>query len=295
MTWLPRPSENPAAALHIGLTHEDMGTAPEFAQAIMEPNEFVAGLLPLPPVETCYGYREDDTDAVSNVKKHARLEFDRAARRLRIASDEQIKASRNASLSDQGRVEAMSTTFDTWAVRNGSFVENINGQYAILNRELRAIVQPAPIADIAGAVLDSEYRGIIRAMPDEAQRIIRVHTLAVEEPDNPILVAVLRADPAASGIQSGLHDALLMRYGLAKKAQGIISVWGAGCMLDAACYLVLHGTQRLAKAAGKEWQESHKIIDEAIENSPERRAFATALDAMIEKATSVDVERKVEE
>jgi hypothetical protein len=298
MSWIPRPSENADVAIHIGMNHDLLATDPQWEQAIMEPIMMIAGTLPLPLVETSFSYTEFDTDVVSKVKKSARIFLDSTVRKLRQANDDQLKTNRDNRFSSEGRAESLTAVYQNWAGRSDvmGFAEVIDSKFRELNDELRLITRPGPLygPNAAGAVLESEYRGIVRALPTEAERIVFLHKLAHEDPHSPIMTAVLRADPIASAIGDDHFNALAMRHGLSIKAKDIIGIWGAGCMIDCVAWIVQHGTQRLAKASGNEWSATHSAIDAAIEQSPNRRELAESIESMIKIAGLVRIIREEE-
>jgi hypothetical protein len=201
--------------------------------------------------------------------------------------------------SDQGRKDALDAVFKDWMGKRyvTPFVNSLDAWFFRLNNEIGRVTAP-PVRDpkdAAGAVLDSEYRALVRAIPSEAKRFVHLLTLSLKEPDSPILAAALRADAAAVGIDKEKHDLLKLRFGMGKNARDLRDAWAAACALDALTYVVLHGTTRLATAAGKQHGDDVKGIIEAIENSPERAKMAATIESMVQATMTVNVPTEADE
>lgn len=288
--WLPRPSENVQTARKLGMSPDDTATHKQFAQLLAEPPlPMIGGAMPWPPIEKCYGtdakYKNETTD---KVKAYAMTKLAEALNALRRAHLEQVKTSRDNRFSHTGRLQAMQAVYkgfmSEWGLSTGPMAL-MNGFFGLLNLDFITKCVAAPLAsgDAAGAVLDSEYRGIIRAMSGEAARFSYLLRMVDHEPASPILLAVVRAAPDACGLDRARHDVIRMRYAVNANADILAAIWGAACALDALRWVVLYGAERLAKACGLDSDVTLKYV-QGVAYQPERTKMAETLEAMIRAA-----------
>jgi len=291
--WSPRPSENFDVARRFGLTWDDVQLTPDSAQMRTEPLPMIGGQLPAPIFERSYVPGPEESEAVESIKAAARLTHDRSWFRLGLANEESLAINKDPKLTTQGRYDATRAVLDKWIAWDfvGGFADRLDGYCALLLAELDRVSVPPALksSDAAGAVLDSEYRALVRAIDTEARRYAHLMKLSIEEPDSPVLAAALRADPAASGLSKEHHAALVLRHGIARNPAAIRGVWTAACALDAGAWIVLHGTARLAAAAGATGGQQHQRIKAGIEGSANRKALAERLATMVHAAETVEV------
>ena len=241
------PKDSIYAARRLNIPYDEIvGVAPAWNDDVNAPFMMMHGPLPHPFVANCYLPGMGETTHSMDVKKFAGSILNQAGTKLRRCNDEQVANSLDKRFSDQGRLDAQRAVLTDWMGRSyvAGFLDSVENQFAYLLSDLMAICQPATLGatNAAAAVLDGEYRAILRNLPTESARAAYAYTLTLKDPDSPILAAVLRADPAASGISKKLHDELAMRHVLAKKPRELMAIWSAGAFLDAACYVIGHGT-----------------------------------------------------
>lgn len=301
--FLPTPVDHPAVARHIGFDAADLAATPGNAQARAEgPMLLIGGALPLPMYLNGYLVQSWDLSEPEQVKKGAIAAFDRAGYLVRQVNDEFLKIRADQRFTDQGRAEAQRKAYnDKWAAPLSAMLEAFDGQFRTLEKNLMRACQPAPIAasDAAAAVLDSEYRAVVRGMfagQASAERLRAQHLFQVQrdEPGNAVVRAVLRADAAASGLAKGDHGRLLLAAGVQDDQEAIRSVWSAAAALDAAGYLLHWGTQRLAKACGQEQQAFALAADAAINQAPARASVRRWLDLLVSDAAGLRLSVKEE-
>lgn len=291
MTWTTRPSEAIHAAVKIGFKYDE--TVPTNADQIQRPIMCIAGPLPFPPVAACFRSQPGEPAELASMKDQAMRTFDVASYALEAANASQVKASRDARYSDQGRHDAIKAEFIQFVGKNSvsAFIGNIETQYGIVLAALRDACTPDPLdpTDAVRASNDVELRAIVRALDGQAKRFAYLMGLALDEPDSATLAACLRSVPEACGLTKAQQDVLLVRRGLAERAADIRSAWGAACALDCASYVILHGTNRLATAAGQAFNGDHQRVQAAIESSPARAAVADLIERLIQAATSTTI------
>lgn len=301
--FLPTPADHPAVARHIGFDADDLAATPGNAQARAEgPIHLIGGALPLPTFSNAYLLQSWDLSEPGEIKRGALATFDRAGSLVRSVNDELLKIRADQRFTDTGRAEAQRKVFsERWAAPMTAAVENLDANFRTLEKTLMRACLPAPVApgDAAAAVLDSEYRAVVRSMfagqaGAERQRAQHLFQVQRDEPGNVLVRAVLRADAAASGLAKEDHARLMLAAGAQDDQEAVRSVWSAAAALDAAGYLLHWGTQRLSKACGQDQQAFALAADAAINGAPARASVRRWLDLLVTDAAGLRLSVKEE-
>lgn len=301
--FLPSPADHPVVARHIGFTADDLAATPGNAQARAEgPMNLIGGALPLPMFSNGYLVQSWDLSEPSEIKRGALATFDRAGALVRDVNAELLKIRADQRFTDTGRADAQRKAYaDKWAAPMSAAVESLDANFRTLEKVLMRACQPAPVAagDAAAAVMDSEYRAVVRSMfagqaSAERQRAQHLFQVQRDEPANALVRAVLRADAAASGLAKEDHARLMLAAGAQDDQEAVRSVWSAAAALDAAGYLLHWGTQRLSKACGQDQQAFALAADAAINGAPARASVRRWLDLLVTDAAGLRLSVKEE-
>lgn len=292
-TLITRPGDAHTAAHRLGFTGVDFQTMPDFKLIVERPLDTISGRLVMQNIEAGWDYSEKDTDRVSDIKRLAKNNLSDVRLELVAANEGITRASRDSRYSAEGRVEAMRKSFFTFAGQRAvfNFSAMFDAYFTALNTELARIINPDSRYryandDVKAATIDSEYRSVIREM-DNGKRFIYLSDLATSNADSPVINAVLRADPLASGISHSQHRILSMLAVVGNRADALYGLWGAGCLLDAAAYQTYWATVFLANSVGLRESKEIKTVSLATAECPARLLFAQSIKDLVEAAPRV--------
>jgi hypothetical protein len=286
MQFITRPSEAVYSARKLGITYDQTRTHADYVQMLSEsPLHLLGGVLPLPPIEACFSPAPDENRMAAAVKASSMQNLAKLLRRMFKADDDQRRAHDDKRFSDQGRLDAKMVAYKVFRAECEAFAEDLDGTFVALLTEFETACGPVMLdaGNAAQAVLDSEYRGIVRGMDGEADRQIYL----LSNPGDAIVQAVLRADHQASGISADLHGKLAMKYAIDRVPAAAASVWTAACAMDAASWLGVYGLQRIGAACGQFDQFKPNAVELAMDASEARTRLAQKLESLVKAADLV--------
>lgn len=239
---VPLPSEEIEIANKLGLTSTDL--------LVENPNPMAMyhGRLFYPPIENAWKLWDNDSDVLSNIRAEIHNGFNSLAAAFFRADEKMTKISRDNRYSNEGRFEQMKAEF--MALINSGLMRQTLVQvpklYADLAKELDKLTRPPRLisSDAAGAIADSELRGVLRAKP-KGERAADLRALASCDPESPLLIAALRSSPESLEIPREVFAEIRAGYGVATWPHDMAAIWTATAYLGSFAGLTYYGLAHL--------------------------------------------------
>lgn len=256
------PFEARDAARKLGFTQADFAPMPEWHEVVTGgPILTVGGSLRFPRIDAGWGYSEYDSDLVSTVKKSTKMALSIAYEALIKSNEAIIRAMRDQRYTETGRVDAVREIYRKQWIKNVTdFAYKYESFCQILNREANRLMLPEKLAANSNdAIIDSEYRSIVRGM-EASKRFLSLRDMVTNDPRSPVVAAVLRADPVASEISLAQHQFIAATVSVHLNKEETKTVWGAAALLDSCRLFVEWATWLLAKPAALENSSEYKLF-----------------------------------
>lgn len=299
-TGFPTIMTATSVARSLGFTGDELARLPLRGRDIdVDALDLQGARLALPVRLNAHTPQGYDLAAAKEAKTGLMTSFESLAKTLR-GVDQAVRAvGVDSRFSDTGRAERRAAFFKDWERSAYWALTPLRQNLRAIEKDMRLYTTPAPIAkdNLAGAILDQEYRAVVRGMfagelADTTQRARHLQFQQFENPEHPAVNAVLRADAIASGISAEHHKRLRVGHAVLNYPEALRSIWAAADMADAVFYLLDRGTARAAELAGVINSPAHQEL-RAEFDFPERNRIGELLelvarDALLIKAYEGD-------
>lgn len=291
LTGFPTIMTATSVARSLGFTGDELARLPLRGRDIdVDALDLQGARLVLPVRLNAHTPQSYDLAAAKEAKQGLMTSFESLAKTLR-GVDQAVRAvGTDSRYSDTGRAERRAGLFRDWekAARwaMAPLLENLRA----IEKELKTYTTPGPIQrdNLAGAILDQEYRAVVRQMfagelTDTTQRARHLQFLQFENPEHPALNAVLRADGIASGISAEHHKRLRVGHAVLNYPEALRSIWAAADMADGVHYMLDRGTERAAELTGVMRSADHQALRADID-FPARNRIGELLELVAQDA-----------
>jgi hypothetical protein len=268
LTGFPTISTATSVARSLGFTGDELARLPLRGRDIdVDALDLQGARLALPVLLNAYLPQSYDTTATKEAKTALMKVFESLAKTLR-GVDQAVRAvGIDNRYSDSGRAERRAAFFKDWERSARWALSPLRENLRAIEKDLKIYTTPGPIQkdNLAGALLDQEYRAVVRGMfagelAETSQRARHLQFLQFENPEHPAVNAVLRADGIASGIPAEHHKRLRVAHAVLNYAEALRSIWAAADMADAVFYMLDRGTERAAELTGAMRSPEHRAL-----------------------------------
>lgn len=272
-TGFPTIMTATSVARSLGFTGDELARLPLRGRTIdVDALELQGARLTLPVRLNAHLPQGYDLAAAKEAKTGLMTSFESLAKTLR-GVDQAVRAvGVDSRFSDTGRAERRAGFFADWQRSARWAMKPLRENLRAIEKELTIYTTPAPMAkdNLAGAVLDGEYRAVVRGLfagelADITQRARHLQFLQLEDPEHPAVAAVMRADGIASGISAEHHKRLRVGHAVLNYPEALRSIWAAADMADAVHYMLDRGTERAAELAGALNSPAHRELRAEID------------------------------
>lgn len=286
---LPSIFENLQLATRLGFTREECAVHPTSRRLTSDMNLFVGGRFWTTPALNCAAPGDYDLSDCGAIKIGALAGFEAALITLREIDAEVRRINSDSRYSDTGRTESRRKLFESKWIGLGRFSKGLAANFADLERWLNRYCSPGARGkdDMAGALLDMEYRAVVRAMfdgdgqrPNGVRRARHLKFLQLDNPNHPVVLAVLRADPLASGLTAAQIERMRLVHGVQVSPDAVRSIWSTACALDALAHVLFEGTQRAAMLCDSLGDWRVRDMQQACAEGAARENLRRLLDSM---------------
>ncbi len=286
------PFDEINAARKLGFKQADFAPMLEWHEQVTgAPLLTVGGSLRFPRIDEGWNYSEYDSDLVSTVKKSTKMALSIAYEAF-IKSNEAIyKAMKDQRYTETGRVDAVRDIYrKQWINKVTDFAYKYDSFCRILNQEANRLMLPPKLAAGSNdAIIDSEYRGIVRGMEPEYKRNSYLLDLVNKDPKSPVIQAVLRADNLASGISLVQHQVIAATVSVHLNKEETKTIWAAAALLDSCRIFIEWATWLFSKPAALVDQQEYKFFAANLTPSGTQVKLISNINAIVEVLNRIDI------